>query len=165
MRKHRRSQERRPEGRLCHPGYGHSPDVRHRPSFMSGSGFAGLVSPSLPVKGMRNAGRVTAPVGPACTRERCTQAKERARMQIHACVPHTTNFSACNSQQRLGWRFDQVRASPHCWALGPPTLACRYVPSGGCVNPSCGGAISPPKADMRDGSVAPAPRRDVHGVL
>ena len=26
-------------------------------------------------------------------------------------------------------RFDQVRASPHCWVLGPPTHACRYVPS------------------------------------
>src|SRR5690349_4425129 len=54
-------------------------------------------------KAVRNAGRVTMPVGACVHRAGCTQAKEaEARYRLHACVPHTTNFSACNSQQRHG---------------------------------------------------------------
>ena len=66
--------------------------------------------------------------------------RERSTGTGHACIPHTTILSACYSQQRLGWRFDQVRASPHCWVLGPPTPHAGTSLPEGALRPPVGGA-------------------------
>ena len=141
-------------------------------------GLAGLSLLRLPRKGMRNAGRFTAPAAPRvvghvapCTcgdARRCVALRfTRSRASLHRLDQDglgnrntlrsaNNDLSACNSQQRPGWRFDQVRASPHCWVLGPPTLACRSSP------------LSVPTARRpacATGTSHPAPRRDETGAL
>ena len=121
-------------------------------------GEAGLLCPCALGKGVRNAGRVDAPVDPACTVEMHAGEKKNTDTSSTPAFRTTAVLSACNPQRRLD--ADALTKCGHAALLGPWAAhpICGTSPSAGARSPAKGCAAS---GRIRDGSVAsrPAPRR------
>jgi hypothetical protein len=123
-----------------------SPDVRHRPLFISGSGFADLFVPSPPKGRAERQGVSPRPrrhvgehVASCAFRAHDSVCRSTRRVAVYTATAsdaaHTPAFRtrwfyrlATPSGTTSPGALTECWASPHCWVLGPPTSSAGHRP-------------------------------------